>query len=112
MPKSPTTPECTIELSLRKEYESKREQFQALADCVRLICEAILKRNDVPFHSIKSRIKSLPSLLQKIVKKSYRPSLSSFTDLVGVRVICLYPLDVDRVVSLVEEEFTISEKVD
>jgi putative GTP pyrophosphokinase len=100
------------ELSIRTEFEARRAEFDALATGVRLICDSILRKHGVPFHSIKVRVKSLPSLLDKIIRKKYSPGLGQLTDLVGVRIICLYTAHVDRIVDLVKKEFNIREVVD
>ena len=103
---------ATEELAVRKEYENRRIRFEDLASSIHRACEAILESNDVPYHSIKSRVKSLTSTLDKLVRKHYKPSLDELEDLVGIRIICLYPLHIDPIVKLLEQEFTIHEKVD
>jgi putative GTP pyrophosphokinase len=100
------------ELSIRRDYEARRREFDALAEAIRLICESILRKNGVPFHSVKARVKSVPSVLGKIIRKKYEPALRQLTDLVGIRIICLYPLHVDKVVELLKKEFNVCESVD
>jgi putative GTP pyrophosphokinase len=102
----------TDELSIRQDFEARRAEFEALANGVRLICESVLRKNSVPFHSIKVRVKSLPSILEKIIRKKYSPSLGQLTDLVGIRIICLYTSHVDKIVELVKKEFNTCEIVD
>ncbi len=100
------------ELAIRTDYEKQRGYLEALADSISRACEAVLTCNDVPYHSVKARVKSIPSTLDKIVRKRYEHSLQQVEDLVGVRVICLYPRHIDPIVSLLEHEFTVLEKVD
>lgn len=100
------------ELAIRTDYEKQRGYLEALAGSISRACEAVLTCNDVPYHSVKARVKSLPSSLDKIVRKRYEPSLQQVEDLVGIRVICLYPRHIDPIVSLLEHEFTVLEKVD
>jgi ppGpp synthetase/RelA/SpoT-type nucleotidyltranferase len=57
-------------------------------------------------------VKSLPSVFEKIVRKGYPPKLFSCTDVVGIRVMCLYPSHIDRIVGLLRAEFTVLEVVD
>src|SRR5208282_1735697 len=64
---------ATHELSIRRDYEARRNELEALAGAVRLICESMLRTNGVPFHSIKTRVKSVPSILGKICRKKYEP---------------------------------------
>lgn len=100
------------ELAIRREYEAHREEFDALGVSISLICESTLRIAAVPYHSVKTRIKSLGSSLEKILRKSYEPTLFSVTDLVGIRVILLYPNHVDATVTLLESEFRVLEKID
>jgi putative GTP pyrophosphokinase len=104
--------EQTQELLIRREYQSHSQKCDALADSIRLICESALETAGIPFHSVKSRIKSLSSTLEKIVRKRYKPILKSVKDVVGIRVILLYPDDIDATVKLLEREFRILERVD
>lgn len=76
------------------------------------MCESVLEANDIPFHLVKGRIKSAPSALEKIIRKGYEPSLKEVTDLIGIRVIVLYPSHIDSVLELLKKEFTVIETVD
>jgi ppGpp synthetase/RelA/SpoT-type nucleotidyltranferase len=58
------------------------------------------------------RIKSAPSALEKIARKAYRRSLDKVTDLIGVRVILLYPSQINTTVALLKREFNVIEYVD
>lgn len=100
------------ELKIRADHDGQRALLAALAEGVQVICEATLKASDFPYHSIKSRIKSIPSILEKIVRKKYAPRLDSLSDLVGVRVVCLYPDHIDPVIGILEKQFKIHEKID
>jgi ppGpp synthetase/RelA/SpoT-type nucleotidyltranferase len=100
------------ELSIRRDYETRREGCEALATSVRLICESALRTSDIAFHSVKTRIKTAPSVLEKIVRKKYECSLNSVRDLIGIRIILLYPSLIDDVVELCKKEFSVIEFVD
>ena len=62
--------------------------------------------------SQKFRIKPIVSVLEKIPRKGLAPSLDQLEDVVGVRVICLYPKHVDPVVELLTREFNVLERED
>jgi putative GTP pyrophosphokinase len=102
----------TEDLRLRREYEERRALLEALTEGIRHACVSALLRDDIPFHSVKARVKSIPSVLEKIIRKDYAPSLDAVRDLVGVRVICLYPLHIDVIVNLLKREFKVLEVVD
>jgi putative GTP pyrophosphokinase len=50
-----------------------------------------------PIHSIVGRVKERKSVLGKILRKSYTSPDLQIEDLVGVRVICLYRADLEKV---------------
>src|SRR5712692_95222 len=100
------------ELLLRTDYESRRTNIEALAAAVKTISEAAVKGAGLPYHSMKCRVKAIASSLEKIGRKRYEPGLDQVEDLVGVRVICLYPKHVEPVVSLLESQFTSKERID
>lgn len=60
--------------------------------------EYILEHSRTPINSIKCRLKSLPSLREKMDRKGIPVSLDSMEneldDIAGVRVICSFPADV------------------
>ena len=63
---------------------------------------------DIQFHSIQHRIKARESIARKIDDRD-RPdyTLSSLTDILGVRVITYFDQEVDRVAEIIEQEFLI-----
>src|SRR5438067_2538057 len=56
-----------------------------------------LDRARIKRHSISSRVKALPSLLDKAERKQLRDPLTEMNDIVGVRVVCLFLSDIDRI---------------
>jgi hypothetical protein len=100
------------ELAIRAAYEARRPLLEGLAGNIRLICEQVLKTHDIPYHSVKFRIKPIASVLEKIPRKGLAPSLDKLEDVVGIRVICLYPKHVDPVVELLTRQFKVLERED
>jgi ppGpp synthetase/RelA/SpoT-type nucleotidyltranferase len=100
------------ELALRRSYEERRACLEGLAEAIRHACTRVLEHGDVPCHSVKARVKSLPSALEKIVRKGYPRSLDPVEDLVGIRIICLYASDIDTITELLKREFKIIGYVD
>lgn len=100
------------ELNVRRAYQEQTMMLDGLAVSVRLTVEAVLKKADIPYHSVKYRVKSLSSLLEKVVRKQYKIDLSNCTDLVGVRVICLSPSHLDPITAILKTEFNVLEVVD
>jgi putative GTP pyrophosphokinase len=100
------------ELFIRRDYHNRLQMFEVLGISVRNVLEAALKRAVIPFHSVKFRVKSINSVLEKITTKDYGPDLNKFTDIVGIRVICLSPSHLETVTNLLQSEFKVLEVVD
>ncbi len=100
------------ELAIRREYESRRRDYEALAAGIALVCQSILADAEVPYHSVKSRVKSLSSTVEKINRKRYEPQLSAVTDIVGIRIILLYTGHIDTVIPILRGAFRVIEMID
>lgn len=63
-----------------------------------LNAEFTMKNNRNPFESIKSRIKSPKSIIEKLQRKGYEMSVKgieeNLADVAGIRVICSFPDDI------------------
>lgn len=62
--------------------------------------------------AITSRAKTLYSFLEKLQRKQYESPFDELTDLAGVRVVCLYRSDIEKVAEIIRSEFVIAEDVD
>lgn len=95
-----------------KRFIDRRPEYERLCAEVAYILERELNRAEIEFSNITCRAKSLNSFLEKIQRKSYRDPAAEITDLAGVRVVCLYIDDLERVERVIEEHFEIVEKID
>lgn len=73
-----------------------------------LNAEFTMKNNRNPFESIKSRIKSPVSILEKLQRKGYALSAESIeqnlADIAGIRVICSFPDDIYATAKLLTQQ--------
>lgn len=69
-----------------------------------------LKTAELKIHSVTSRIKSFESFAAKIERKRLTEPLNEIRDIVGLRVVCLFLSDIDKVSHLIEETFDIIER--
>ncbi|MBQ2700347.1 MAG: GTP pyrophosphokinase family protein [Clostridia bacterium] len=67
-----------------------------------------LRHQRNPIHHTQSRMKSMPSMLQKLERKGLEPTIENATkrlaDIAGVRVICSYLEDIYTVADLLREQ--------
>jgi ppGpp synthetase/RelA/SpoT-type nucleotidyltranferase len=71
------------------------------------ILSALLKDADVRALPIRTRVKDVDSLVEKVRRKNYRDLDKQVTDLAGVRVIVYRLRDLDRVCQVVQESFNL-----
>lgn len=90
------------------EYREKRPIYEGFT----LTCEDLVRRllrcTNFRVHSVTSRTKGIEELIEKISRpdKQY-DKLQDVTDLSGVRVITYFSDDVDKIGTLIEQEFKV-----
>ena len=94
------------------EYLKRRPYYERLCMEVAFVLETELKENCIEYASIISRAKELNSFLEKLERKEYSDPFSQVTDMAGVRVVCLYPSDLETIEEIITREFTMLEKID
>ena len=90
------------------EYDSKQELYRRLADVAHDKLSRILADNGISRVHIAYRIKERSSVLDKLRRKAGKyHSIDDMTDVVGLRVICYFPDQVDQVSSIICDSFSI-----
>jgi ppGpp synthetase/RelA/SpoT-type nucleotidyltranferase len=79
--------------------------------------KAALEQAAIKYHSLPSRVKSPESFLEKVKRRETRESeevqrgewdpLKEIQDIVGLRVVCLYLSDVERIATVVRNTFQV-----
>lgn len=94
------------------EFLNRKPRYDRLCQEVAYTLKTSLKDRDIEFSSIKWRSKDLNSFLEKLDRKQYKKPFDDITDLAGVRVVCLYPSDLEKIEKIIYREFEVVEKVD
>jgi ppGpp synthetase/RelA/SpoT-type nucleotidyltranferase len=92
------------------EYADALPVWEKLKDEAVYIVEGLLNASDVKIHSLVSRIKTCKSFADKAERKSMTDPVNQMRDVVGLRIVCLFLSDVERVGKLVENGFEIVEQ--
>jgi putative GTP pyrophosphokinase len=92
-------------------FLERRPDYARLCDEVSYILEKRLADTSIEISAITSRVKSLKSLAEKIVRKDYRNPFHEITDLAGVRLVYLYKSDLGAIQRIVEDHFDVQERV-
>ena len=90
------------------EYRRQRQGFVELGDIVSFLLKQQLGCTGIDTLAVEHRVKAEDSLAGKLERKSdkYRV-LADITDILGVRVICFFEDDVDRIGKMIEELFAV-----
>lgn len=91
---------------LKRNYEMKYPIFERLEEEAKFIIKNALKSSDIKIHDISSRVKKLDSLIKKMEQKK-TASLEIITDIVGIRVVCLFLSDIERIGEMIRKNFNI-----
>jgi ppGpp synthetase/RelA/SpoT-type nucleotidyltranferase len=79
-----------------REFQRRGPLYQSLNEEVLYILKAGLSGSGIKLHSIPSRIKDIGSFLDKSKRKQTEKPFEDIQDIVGVRVVCLFLSDIDR----------------
>lgn len=82
---------------IERRFRERQPTYKRLEDEATFVLAAKLDQASIKRHSITSRIKTLPSLLDKAERQQLSDPLSKMNDIVGVRVVCLFLSDIERV---------------
>ncbi|MCE1246711.1 MAG: hypothetical protein LWY06_08715 [Firmicutes bacterium] len=94
------------------EYFKRRPLYERLCMEVAFVLENSLRDRNIAISYIKQRAKELNSFLEKLERKKYKDPFAEITDLAGVRIVCLYPSDIDKIENVIFDTFDVVEKVD
>lgn len=96
------------ELFILDEYRQQKNTFEHLENLVVQKLDTLLKAADVKIYAINHRIKDEKSLEGKLERKGDKYNdLHDITDILGVRIICFFQDDVDKIARLAEKTFAI-----
>lgn len=97
---------------LIKAFFQMNDRYKQLCSEIEYIMHKLIVEKGVEIAHITSRAKTLNSFLEKLNRKFYDKPLEEITDFAGVRVVCLYRSDIQRLEQVVNSEFEVIEKVD
>lgn len=90
-----------------KWYEKQRHKYVDLRAEVELILREALNENEIVFHSIESRVKSVDSFREKASRDKYSDPINEITDLTGIRIIALFEKEIHQISDVIKELFEI-----
>lgn len=96
---------------LKREYEEIKGLYERLVDEVLYMLRESIEKNKIKIHTLTARetkVKTFESFYGKVIRKQLRNNqFEAIEDIAGVRVICLYRSDLERVGSVISENFDV-----
>lgn len=101
---------------IKDEYLKRKPNYERLEKEVEFILNQEMKSFAISIQPLEKRVKKLDSLLDKIKRKNENgvavESLDEIVDVCGVRVICLFLSDIERIGNIIENTFRVESKDD
>lgn len=92
---------------LEIEYKKRMPVWEKLLQESLFIVNDFLNSSDVRIHSITHRIKTFRSFSDKAERKQLGSPFDQVRDMVGIRIVCLFISDIDRLADLMKEAFDV-----
>ena len=89
-----------------EEYSASRGSYEDCLNYVENTVKNIIKSESINVHEIIGRVKTVESLSGKVGRKTYN-NLTDITDLCGIRIITYFNDDVDKIASIIDQEFEV-----
>ncbi|HXT61535.1 MAG TPA: hypothetical protein VN696_00730 [Pyrinomonadaceae bacterium] len=93
--------------TISREFQDKERTFKNLETEAKYVLSKSLEATDIKLHSITSRLKELPSFLDKCKRIEAKTPFDEINDIVGLRVICLFLSDIERVGQIIRKSFLV-----
>ena len=89
-------------------YSQIEPLYQRLLDEVHFILEKNIDSKNIKIHTIQTRIKDFESFYNKIIRKKIKADpFEKITDIAGLRVICIYRSDLNKLEKLISNSFEV-----
>lgn len=88
-------------------YEKHRNDYFELTAEVEKILRRALNEQNIIFHSIESRVKTVASFKEKASRDKYKDPINEITDLSGIRIITLFEKEIHQISDIIKELFEI-----
>jgi len=93
---------------LKEKYEKSRALYTRLVEEVCFILRDEIRKRKIKIHGdVIGRIKTYDSLYDKILRKEISNYPIEILDIAGVRIVCLYRSDLERIGKLISENFDV-----
>ncbi|WP_180227396.1 GTP pyrophosphokinase [Bacillus cereus] len=95
-----------------KEYETHCEKYSDLGENLQSALKTLLKEANINFLDVNYRIKDYDSFLDKVLRKGYKKPLEDNEDFCGMRIICYFPSEIEKISEVINKEFIVHHSED
>ncbi|TGE29719.1 GTP pyrophosphokinase [Hymenobacter metallicola] len=95
-----------------RQYDELRPDYERLGINMQQAIKSFLGEKKIPYLDVLYRVKDAASAYEKITRKNYNSPFEQIEDWCGLRVICYYPSDVDRICEIFTTEFDVKTQED
>jgi putative GTP pyrophosphokinase len=95
---------------VKVDFEKKAHSYRQLKEEALFILEPAISNANIKLHSITHRVKNVDSFIDKIQRKQSETPFEDIRDIVGIRVICLFLSDIERIGNVIRESFKVLEE--
>jgi putative GTP pyrophosphokinase len=104
--------ELTNRENLRIKYSELSGKYSTLKMNLKEALKGFLKDAGIDVIDIQHRVKDFESFYEKIERKGYSKPFEEMEDICGLRIICSYPSDLDKISEIINREFDVLESTD
>jgi ppGpp synthetase/RelA/SpoT-type nucleotidyltranferase len=97
---------------ISREFQSKKDDYDRLGKNFVDALKMFLNDKGIPYLEIYHRIKKFDSFFEKIDRKGYSEPFTEIEDFCGVRIICYYASDLEKINDIMNDEFMVLEQQD
>lgn len=92
---------------LENEYYNLKPRYDSLLSSLKFTMDKVISDSDIDLFSLDGRVKTLQSIKDKLLRKRYENPLEDIDDFCGVRIVCYYASDMDRIEGIIKKEFNV-----
>lgn len=95
-----------------KEYDKHCRDYKDMGENLQNSLKTLLQEANIDFLDVNYRIKDYDSFLDKVQRKGYKNPLEENEDFCGMRVICYFPSDIEKIGEVIQKEFIVHSSED
>lgn len=97
---------------ISKEFLKIKNDYDRLGNNIVDALKTFLEDANIPFLEIYYRVKKFDSFFEKIDRKGYDNPFEEIEDICGIRIICYYNSDIEKIDEIINNEFSVLEQQD